>query len=279
MTRSATLCNFKGIPVPLDWNKIRTEREHLNNNLMRYLKEDACVDGAPKDARKTGTYLDELSRGYVSILVEELVNLEKTAGGIGSTISFAVIYAELWRQATVGGTHHDNSGDSKVRWIENESSDPSPGIEIGQLQQLNERWGGWKGSQLENDYFLSVARNLASCYLKALEEGRVAAKDGDATSIKHHMVVLGDIFQEMLSLHETLMPTKNSRFSNNDGNTADSSLFPLQIPVARNRKVQISIPSDFDKSDWELLQSISVAYIERWKGLDATAMWKEVGNG
>lgn len=213
MGRSATLCGGGGgLVTPLNWNAIRADRDQVNKNLASYLKNEACVDGAPENASHKGTYLDELANGYVSILIEELVNLENSHS-YGSTISFAVIYTELWRQATMIGAQLSGTGDSKERCIEPPNSDPSASINIQQLRQLNSKWDKWTCSPLESDCFHSFARNLADSYLKALEESRVAAGKRDAIAIKHHMAILGDIFQEMLALHATLMPRKNSRFS------------------------------------------------------------------
>lgn len=48
-----------------------------------------------------------------------------------------------------------------------------------------------------------------------------------------------------------------------DGGT----VMKFEIPIPINRKVKISIPSDFDEADWTLLQTMFNAYVTRWKGI------------
>lgn len=45
-----------------------------------------------------------------------------------------------------------------------------------------------------------------------------------------------------------------------------AGVMKFEIPIPINRKVKISIPSDFDEADWELLQTMFTAYVTRWKG-------------
>lgn len=212
MGRSATLCGGKGgLVAPLNWNAIRDSRDHVNNNLVAYLKSASCVQGAPAQVPREGAYLDELSRGFVSVLVAELNNLD-SPDKYQSSISFAVIYTEMWRQATLIGTRLPADDDS-VSWIKQPAGETKELIPIEQLRKLNTKWSNWSCSKLESDYFLSFAVNLSDGYLKAMEEARIAADSKNEVSVAHHAAVLGDIFQEMLTLHETLMPRKNSRFT------------------------------------------------------------------
>ena len=44
----------------------------------------------------------------------------------------------------------------------------------------------------------------------------------------------------------------------------------FEIPIPTNRKVKITIPSDFEEADWVLLQTMFNAYVTRWKGYAAT---------
>ncbi|NMF99693.1 hypothetical protein GPA27_20145 [Aromatoleum toluolicum] len=212
MGRSATLCRAKGgLVAPLDWNAIRDSRDHVNKNLMAYLKGASCVQGAPVKVPREGSYLDELSRAFVSILIAELNNLDNPEK-YESSVSFAVIYTEMWRQATLIGTQLPPNDDT-VSWIKQPTGEVKELVSVEQLRKLNAKWKDWSCSKLESDYFLSFAVNLSDGYLKAMEEARIAAESGNEASGAHHVAVLGDIFHEMLTLHETLMPRKNSRFS------------------------------------------------------------------
>lgn len=69
MTRSATLCGGKHATLlSMKWDSVKSHRAALNDQLAIYLAEEACVSGAPTNARKKGTYLDALSVGFVSVL-------------------------------------------------------------------------------------------------------------------------------------------------------------------------------------------------------------------
>lgn len=215
MGRSATLCrSTRAALTPSDWRSVYSHRVQLNANLTSYLKEEACVEGVPRATKKPGSYLYELSRACLSIVKEELLNLMRGRDDvISSTLSFAVIYTELWRQATLVQLQDAGVEASSVRWSEPQTEGSKDPIDIEELQRLNEKWNQWSGETPEQKIFVDLACNLAEGYLKALDEFRVAAEEGDARVIKHHMALLGDIAQEMLALHATLLPVEAARLS------------------------------------------------------------------
>ena len=53
---------------------------------------------------------------------------------------------------------------------------------------------------------IELARLLSRAYLKILLECSAAGRGGDPAEIHHHLLVLGDILQEKLDLHATLIP-------------------------------------------------------------------------
>jgi hypothetical protein len=204
MGRSATLCRQKNEKdFHPAWETVREHRQQLNENLAQYLQDEACVEGVSKSIRGNNAYLDLLSEAYVSVLVEELENT-KSGFDINSTVSFAIIYTELWRQATLID-FTNGTASAGVGWM-SISNSPTSFVETDQLQALNRRWGNWQGNEIENAYLLLLARNLANAYLKAYEECRVAAQQGDPGLVRHHVFVLGDILHEMLNLHAVLIP-------------------------------------------------------------------------
>lgn len=214
MGRSATLCGGKhNTLLSTNWDSVKSHREALNEQLGIYLAGKACVSGAPISARINGTFLDALSLGFVSVLKEELNNLDRQDIGIGSAVSFARIYTEMWRQATLIPTKLNGAADSDVVWVDVEPATQLAMIDIKTLQALNDKWKDWKGNLAQNDQVVVLACNLADAYLKVMEECRISAQGDDAGILKHHMEILGDVFQEMLALHATLLPKKESRLS------------------------------------------------------------------
>lgn len=57
-----------------------------------------------------------------------------------------------------------------------------------------------------------------------------------------------------------------------DGGGSASGVLRFEIPIPVNRKVKISIPADFDKDDWDLLQTMFSAYVKRWKAFAANVV-------
>lgn len=41
----------------------------------------------------------------------------------------------------------------------------------------------------------------------------------------------------------------------------------FEIPIPINRKVRITIPSEWSSSDWDLFQTMLTAYVTGWKKL------------
>lgn len=218
MGRSATLCGGKdGHIKPLDWQAIRDHRQLINAKLLDYLQAEPCAVGKPRSMTKSDFYLAELTKAYRSILLDELSDLGDTHN-YASTLSFAAIYTELWRQATLLGELLPKSSVEDVRWPTVADEDKEM-LDIRDLQNLNHRLEDWKGGELETTYFASFAHNLSASYLKAYGEMGAAIAAQDGRLVKHHMAILGDIFEEMLVLHATLMPRKNSRFGSPSGRT------------------------------------------------------------
>ena len=171
MGRSATLCGGKhNTLLSMNWDSVKSHRTALNEQLNIYLAGDACVTGAPIIARKEGTYLDALSEGFVSAIKEELSNLDGQIVGVGTAISYAKIYTEMWRQATLIQTKLNGAIDSDVKWVDVEPAAQLAMIDIKTLQALNDKWRGWKGSPAQNDLVIVLACNLADAYLKVMEE-------------------------------------------------------------------------------------------------------------
>lgn len=67
----------------------------------------------------------------------------------------------------------------------------------------------------------------------------------------------------------------NDGDASDDDEDTDPPPLRFEIPIPVNRKVRISIPSDFDKDDWDLLQTMFSAYVKRWKGFSAKQSTKE----
>lgn len=203
MGRSATLCGGK---PPKDWNLILGNRNQLKKNLTVYLQSEPCVDGARIDARDHGSYLDHLTRSYVTIIQKEFLSLKGRDEGYGTTISFSVIYTELWRQATLISANHPTTTTNEIRWLSNAGNVASEAISIDALETLNSSQQNATLESKENEFLLDIAQLLSSAYVKAHEECRIAATRQNPVEIRHHMALLGDILQEMLDLHATLLP-------------------------------------------------------------------------
>lgn len=257
MGRSATLCGGKGggIITPLNWSVIRVNRTHVNSNLESYLSSAPCVPETSLQMHKPGAYLYELSRAFVSILIEELEQFRKATPHFWSSVSFGRIYAELWRQATLLDTQCPEEQSTRLNWIGAPSQES---LSIQELQKLNLKWSEWTCTPLEQDLFLHFANNLSRAYLLAYEECRAAAAKSDAVAIKHHTLILGDIFEEMLALHATLMPAKNRRISiaaMNDGNgvSMDGAIVAHDIKLLDVNYVEFDNSNDFSINlhiDW-----------------------------
>ncbi|GAB1617185.1 hypothetical protein [Pseudomonas sp. NGC7] len=206
MGRSATLCGGKDAVSSISWDAINSHRSELRRQLEKYTSEPACVKGAPTDARNPGDYLEALTMGLVSIIKEELNNIADHKPGIGSKICFGVIYAELWRQATLIKTHLIGETDMNIRLPH---ADPDPGVELVSrecLKSLHEKWRDWQGNPAQKGV-VELASLLADAYLKAMGELRLSAENESAAMLKHHIEIVGDIYQEILALHATLLPT------------------------------------------------------------------------
>ncbi len=54
-----------------------------------------------------------------------------------------------------------------------------------------------------------------------------------------------------------------------DAPASEAGTLRFEIPIPINRKVKISIPSDFTDADWTLLQTMFNAYVTHWKAMQA----------
>lgn len=241
--------------TPLEWSTVRDDREHVNENLKHYLSNPTCIVTESSLKHESGEYLYELTRGYISILIEELHNLSNPAPQFWSGVTFGRIYTELWRIATRLQSQHPAGQSTCIKWAD---VSPQELLSIEELKNLNKKWLSWTGSAIEQELFHNFATNLADAYLLAYGECSTAAAQNDATAIKHHMLILGDIFQEMLMLHATLMPRKNSRFDarnliDGNGESAEENTDPQALRSDDVDYVEFYNPTDFSISlhiDW-----------------------------
>lgn len=203
MGRSATLCGGK---PPLLWTVILKHRETLTANLQRYLNTDACVQGAPASGAGLDEYRDEVARTYASAIRLEADSIASPSTTYGSTISFAVVYSELWRLATELSADHPKTTPFELR--------PKVVVRAGDristeaLKAFNAGATQFAESNAAALELAKLARLLSDAYLKAYAECSVAAKRMDPTEIRHHLLILGDVLQEMLELHTTLLPPR-----------------------------------------------------------------------
>ena len=112
MGRSATLCGGK--PPPL-WTAILEHRVTLTTNLQKYLSEEACVEGAPVSGKGLDEYRDEVARAYASAIRLEASATASPLTNYGTTISFAVVYSELWSLATELSAGHPKTTPFELR--------------------------------------------------------------------------------------------------------------------------------------------------------------------
>lgn len=203
MGRSATLCGGK--PPPL-WSSVIEHREHLTSNLQNYLKDDACVQGAPVSGKGLDNYRDEVARGYASAIRLEIRAANSRSVIYGTTVSFAIIYAELWNLATELSVDHPKTTLHELRL----ETDPRANRRISPaaLKEFNDSAPSPDDSSTHQIELLSLAALLSEAYLKAYAECSVAGNRMDAVEIRHHLLIMGDVLQEMLELHATLLPPK-----------------------------------------------------------------------
>jgi len=53
-------------------------------------------------------------------------------------------------------------------------------------------------------------------------------------------------------------------------NDEDPTAHRFEIPIPGKSSVKVIVPNDLDADDWEMLQSVFVVYIRRWKGFKPT---------
>lgn len=203
MGRSATLCGGK--PPPL-WSSISEHRERLTANLQNYLKADACVHGAPASGKGLDDYRDEVARAYASAIRLEIGAVNSRSVIYGTTVSFAIVYAELWNLATELSADHPKTTPQELR--SEIAHLANRRISAIALKEFNEPVPKADESNADELKLLSLAALLSEAYLKAYAECSAAGKRMDAAEIRHHLFILGDVLQEMLELHATLLPPR-----------------------------------------------------------------------
>lgn len=195
----------------LEWSRIRSARQALMVRLEQYLAEEACVPGAPKNARGADAYLDLVGDAYLALLKEELAGHGDDVGSIRSMKAIGAICMELIRFPTQFGNEHFEREDHLS--IEPNSG---PGCDAGRLQRLVEFHAKTTiEGEIENEA-LKFGALLIGSFTKAFAESHAALNSGDANVVKHHLTLMGDIVEELVRLPLYAVPreyTDHTEFS------------------------------------------------------------------
>lgn len=117
------------------------------------------------------------------------------------------VYAELWNLATELSADHPKTTPQELRLEIAHLGNRR--ISAIALKEFNEPAQKADESNTDEINLVSLAALLSEAYLKAYAECSAAGKRMDPAEIRHHLHILGDVLQEMLELHATLLPPRS----------------------------------------------------------------------